>query len=421
VTDAVVVTGIGIISPLGLYAEPHFDRLLTGDSVIERVNDLEYGNYPAMLQARIQNFDPRVFVPDRMLRKLLASPSTYALEAGTEAINDSGIGQSELVDCGLYVGSPGLQANPEIFIPALRHSVDENDILSLSRFATHGMKLLDPLFIVKSLPNSGLCAIAIQHQVLGPNASITNGHVSGLQAVIAATESIRRGQTQMALAGGYDSLLRMDAVIEHLLAGRLATPFEQPKQACRPFDRRRSGYALGEGAVFLMLETADHAYRRSARVYGEILSFAQSTLPSSLIHPSSDSTSLTSAVKLALEQGDTHPDKVDAVFADALAIADDDDREAKTYTNVFCESRPPITGFSATLGYPGAATGLLSLAHALLAMKRGVVPPLINCEQPMSEYCMNIVRQPCTVKVRHALAWTSDRGIKNAVALVRSH
>jgi len=253
------VTGIGAVSPLACDSARHFDRLLSGDSAVEQLGGWQYRNYPPILQARVTGFDRREMIPDRMLRKLLSPSPGYAVAAATEALRDSQLLHSDLKKCGLYAGSVCLEANPDAFIPALREAVDDAGNVSLDRFARNGMKLIDPLFLVRSLPNAGLCSIAIQHQVLGPNANLTNGPVSGLQAVIAATEAIRRGDAEIALAGAYDSLLQMDCIVDHLLSGRLAAAADAPSRACRPFDRARSGYALSEGASFLLLENSEHA------------------------------------------------------------------------------------------------------------------------------------------------------------------
>jgi 3-oxoacyl-[acyl-carrier-protein] synthase II len=236
-TDAVVITGVGVVSPLAIGARLHFRRLTSGDSAVEAFDDPLYQNYPPMVRARVMEFDRRASISDRMLRKLLSTSSSYALAAAGEAFTDSGVQQSELAGCGIYVGSVSLEANPEAFIPALRQSIDECAEVNLSRFARQGMKLIDPLFLVRSLPNAGLCGVGIQYQVLGPNANITNGQVSGLEAIFAAVEAIRRGEADAALAGGYDTLLQMDCIVEHLLAGRLAQRNGNPQHACRPFDR----------------------------------------------------------------------------------------------------------------------------------------------------------------------------------------
>jgi 3-oxoacyl-[acyl-carrier-protein] synthase II len=417
--EPIAITGIGIVSPLGVCAEFHFARMLAGDSAIERVDDEAYCNFPIILQGRVRDFDRAVHVPDRMLRKLLSRSSAYALAAATEALEDSGVDRTELTDCGLYVGSVCLEANPEAFIPALLHSVDENDLIDLARFARDGMRLIDPLFLVKALPNSGLCAVAIQHQVLGPNSNITNGAVSGLQAVIAASSALHRGEAEIALAGGYDSLLQMDCIVDHLIAGRLAHG-EEPREAVRPYDRRRCGYALSEGAAFFMLETISHAVRRSAHMYGVITSYSQGTSPSNLIRPANGEDRLAAVAQVALAQGETAAKTVDVVFGDALATDCDDNREAAVYTTVFDGAQPMITGFCGSFGFPGAATGVFSLAHALLAMEQQTVPPTVNCHEPIPEYRLNIARRPCHKEIACALVWTSDRGIKDAAVVVHS-
>jgi 3-oxoacyl-[acyl-carrier-protein] synthase II len=408
----VVVTGVGAISPLGLSAERHFERLLAGESAVETLDDPAYANYPPMLRALVHDFDRRTFVPDRMLRKLLSPSPAFALGAATDALRSAGFLGTDLTDCGLYVGSVCLDADPEAFIPALRESIDATNNVDLARFARQGIKLVDPLFLVKSLPNAGLCAIAIQHQVLGPNANITNGSVSGLQAVIAAMDSLRRGETEMALAGGYDSLLRIDCIVDHLLAGRLAGGEEAPGQACRPFDRRRRGYALAEGAAFLMLETLEHAQGRGATIYSELCGTGQSALAGNLLGQVPGDDALTVCARKALGTNGNGP--VDLLLGDGLANAVDEDRELRAYDALFPEGGVPFSAFTGSFGFPGAAAGAFSLVHAAMAIRRGILPPTINCDEPLAAERFDLVRSARPAQPRRVLVWTSDRGIKNA-------
>ena len=412
------VTGIGVISPLACNSARHFERLLARDSAVDHLDGLEYRNYPPLLQARVTGFDRREMIPDRMLRKLLSPSPGFAVAAATEALSDAQLLGTDLTECGLYAGSVCLEANPDSFIPALRESVDEAGQVDLNRFARNGMKLIDPLFLVRSLPNAGLCSIAIQHQVLGPNANLTNGPVAGLQAVIAATEAIRRGDAEIALAGAYDSLLQMDCVVDHLLAGRLAGGKDLPSRSCRPFDRARSGYALSEGASFLLLECADHALMRGQSAYGEILSYGESASPCRLLHPDSAADSaLGEAARRALAE---ESDPIDLVFVDGLAVEADDDREAAAYKDLFGGSGPAVTASTGSIGFAGAASASFALAHALLAMDRQIAPPMINCDEPLPEYDLRIVHQASPRPLRRALVWSSDRGIKNAAIVVGS-
>jgi len=410
------VTGIGAVSPLACDSARHFDRLLSGDSAVEQLGGWQYRNYPPILQARVTGFDRREMIPDRMLRKLLSPSPGYAVAAATEALRDSQLLHSDLKKCGLYAGSVCLEANPDAFIPALREAVDDAGNVSLDRFARNGMKLIDPLVLVRSLPNAGLCSIAIQHQVLGPNANLTNGPVSGLQAVIAATEAIRRGDAEIALAGAYDSLLQMDCIVDHLLSGRLAAAADAPSRACRPFDRARSGYALSEGASFLLLENSEHALRRGQTAYGEILSYGESASPGRLLDPNEkEDGALEHAARLSLAH---EPNPIDLLFMDGLALEADDDREAAAYANLFGKSGPAVTAATGALGFAGAATASFALAHAFLAMRRHMAPPLINCEDPLPRYDFRILHRASPAPVRRAMVWSSDRGIKNAALVV---
>jgi 3-oxoacyl-[acyl-carrier-protein] synthase II len=410
----VAVTGVGAISPLALDAPRHFERLAAGESAVASLDDPAYRSYPPLLQSAVRGFDRRTLVPDRMLRKLLSPSPSFALAAAAEAVRDAGLEGSDLGACGLYAGSVCLDADPEAFIPALRESVDATNNLNLSRFATHGIKLVDPLFLVKSLPNAGLCGIAIQYQVLGPNANITNGSVSGLQAVIAAVDALRRGEASIALAGGYDSLLRMDCIVDHLLAGRLAGDAFSPAAGCRPFDRQRAGYALAEGAAFLMLETLEHARNRHAPIYGELLATGQTSFPRNLIDASPEDDGLVVCARQAL---DGAAERVDLVLGDGLANPIDDERELRACRALFPGQPIAFSAFTGSFGFPGAAAGAFSLVHAMLAMRSGVVPPTINCDDPVGAEGVDLVRERRAARPRRILVWTSDRGIKNAAVV----
>jgi 3-oxoacyl-[acyl-carrier-protein] synthase II len=405
--DRIVVTGVGTISPLALNAQRHFERLTAGESAVERLQDAAYRNYPPLLRAGVRDFDRRELVPDRMLRKLLSPSPAFALAAAAEALRDAGMAGTDLTGCGLYAGSVCLDADPEAFIPALRESVDAANNLNLSRFATHGIKLVDPLFLVKSLPNAGLCAIAIQYQVLGPNANITNG---------SARAALRRGEAEVALAGGYDSLLRMDCIVDHLLAGRLAGNELPPAQNCRPFDRRRCGYALAEGAAFLVLETLEHARRRSAAVYAELLGTGQSAHPRNLLGRMPHDDGLAVCVRQALDESNGGSD-IDLVLGDGLATEADDRRELCTCRTLFSRRPVPLSAFTGSFGFPGAAAGAFSLVHAMLAMRQGVVPPTINCDDPVDADGVDLILEARPAQPRRVLVWTSDRGIKNAAVV----
>jgi 3-oxoacyl-[acyl-carrier-protein] synthase II len=237
--------------------------------------------------------------------------------------------------------------------------------------------------------------------------------------VSAASDAIRYGETEVAVAGAYDSLLQMDCVVEHLLAGRLARAQYPPKQACRPFDRGRSGYALGEGAAFLVLESLAHARRRGAEIYAEILSTGDATESSLLIQEDrADGEALAAAARQALDSAGIEAGDVDAVFGDGTAVCADDVRECNAYGSLFGHCTPAFTGATAAIGYTGAASGAFALMHAALAVKERVLPPTINCDDPVPECPWPVLRERCAAELDKVLVWNSDRGLKNAAVLI---
>jgi 3-oxoacyl-(acyl-carrier-protein) synthase len=213
----------------------------------------------------------------------------------------------------------------------------------------------------------------------------------------------------------------MDSVVEHLLAGRLARQAEPIRSSCRPFRQDGSGYALGEGAAFLMLESVEHAQARNARIYGEILSSGEASDPSLLLRsePGRDE-GLRFAAAQALATGGIQPDRVDAVFGDAFALPDDDRREVSAYRAIFDSAAPPFTAATPALGFPGAASGVFSVVHACFAIALRTLPPLANCDAANAPG-LPLVDQARPADLRRVLVWNSDRGMKNAAVLVAAY
>jgi 3-oxoacyl-[acyl-carrier-protein] synthase II len=419
--ERVVVTGLGLVSPLAPNSRSHFEKLLAGLSAVSAISNPQYQENSTQLQAKINGFDRREFITNRIQRKLLSHSCGFAVGAAGEALNMAGlIGESEILEsCGLYVGSLSLEIDPDVFIPPLRASLDKEGLFDISLFAKRGMKLLDPLFLVKALPNAGVCGISVQYQVLGPNTNLTNGTTSSLMAIGLGVSAIQRGEVDCALAGGYDTLLGMDSFVEHFIANRLSQRYDDPAHACRPFDREQDGYVLGEGSAFVFLESETHAKRRGAKILGEIIAVSQTTSASYLQdNNANDDVALRQAAYLALQQGNCSPDELDAIFVDGLATKQDDLREANAVQFLVADSPVPVTTATGAIGFTGAASGAFSLVHALMALDRQIIPPLINCKQPHPRYPIHVALEAMQKPCKRALVWNSDRGIKNIAVLV---
>lgn len=417
----VVVTGVGAVSPLGLDVDEHFQRLLAGDVAVGRSETPVASEPAAQLAARVVGFDRRAMVKSRTLRKIVSENAGHCVAAATQVLTDAGLHSEHqrLQGCGLYIGSPAINIDPELFIPALRASLDADGQFDMQRFAQRGMRLLDPLFLVKALPNIGLGGMSVQHQILSANANITNGFTSGLQAVAVAASAVRRGEIDCAVAGGYDSLLSMDSVAENLIQGRLSSGVDEPARACRPFDVDRDGHVVSEGAALVFLESETSARARGATIYGEVLAVGHTTDPHAMVDADrTEPLFLQKAAQIALDASGRIARDVAAIFGDGLATASDDLREACAVRCLLEDAPVPVTAATGAMGYTGAVHGVFSLLHALLALRHGEIPPLTNCHtmDPRCGLAHPSQRQP--LRAEHLLVLNSDRGRKNVALLL---
>lgn len=419
-TRRVVVTGVGAVSPLGVNAAEHFRRLLAGESAAVTIRHPLFEDYTQQLQAPVSGFERRKAIGNRMLRKLLSPSAGYAVGAAGEALQMAGLtgDTARLESCGLYVGSLSLEIDPETFIPPLRAALDSRGQFDMSLFAQRGMKVIDPLFLVKALPNAGAGGISVEHQVLGPNTNLTNGPTSGLNAVALAAAAIGRGETDCALGVGYDTLLGMDSFVEQFIAGRLSQRYDDASRACRPFDGERDGTVLGEGAACLVLEWEESARARGAHVLGEILGVSQTSAPA-LLSPANGTErgALREAACQALGMGRCGAERLGAVFVDGLGTREDDRREAGAVQEVLEGAAIPVSAATGAMGFTGAASGVFSLVHAVLALAQQVIPPLINWRVADPDCPVQIVPRATACALERALVWNSDRGIKNVAVL----
>jgi 3-oxoacyl-[acyl-carrier-protein] synthase II len=258
------------------------------------------------------------------------------------------------------------------------------------------MSLIDPLFLLKSLPNAGLCGAAIEHGMQGPNLNIMNGSTSGLLAVAAAADSILRGDTPVALAGGYDSLVQLETVLAHLIDRRLRIG-------------NASGYLPSEGAVFFVLEEKTHAQERGAHIFAEV---AGSAVTHSGPHDIPEQGAAAALERAARASGGTEQQTQqaswtapDAVFGDGLNLSGHDVLETEVLKRVASGQRDiPLLSNVSRIGFAGAATGLFSLLHAALS---------IDGQLPVTDD--GAAGKP----PEKLLVWTSDRGRDHVAVTLR--
>lgn len=421
VSRHVCITGIGVHSPLGLDVPSHVLRWREGHFGIGGPVTPEMKALGISHAGRVPGFDPQSCITNRMLRKILTPAAGFAVAAAGEALHNAGLSAAEVEKTSLFVGSLGLDQDLNTFGEALRESLEpapfesaaklsDTDAatqaaperFSYRRFHKYAVSLIDPLFLLKSLPNAGLCGAAIEHGMQGANLNIMNGSTSGLLAVSAAVDSIMRGDSPLALAGGCDSQVQLETVLDHLIEGRIVTD----REPCPGM-----GYLPGEGAAFFLLEEEVHARERGAHIFAEVTGSAVTHSPSDAAPAKCAADALERAARTSRrpegfseQRSDGTPD---AVFGDGLNLPGHDALESEVLRRIACDRDIPLHSAVSRLGFAGAATGLFSLLHATLTMDGQL--QFKNSAAP---------GQP----PEQLLVWTSDRGRDHvAVTLRRSH
>ena len=371
----VVVSGSGAICAAGKTPGEIWDAVSTGRPAILPIQQWDASGWPASLAGEIAGFDPRALVEDRKLHRLLQRSDLLGLYAAGRALDDSGfVAYRETLEppaattvndrTGVYVGmGGGSYRNEYEFFPLL--TTANGDLGTFGRELT---ATVNPMWLLRSMPNNVLCHIGIRYGLKGPNACLTNHSVSGSLAIAEAAEALRAGEADRALAVGHDAPVEPQMVLYYHQLGLLSAA------GLWPFDTRRSGSLLGEGAAALVVETDTAAAARHVRILGEFLGSGCATEAGGLLAIRADGDGLACAIAVALDDAGLHPAEVGMIVAHGSGTRESDASEALAIRRVFGATAPPVTAFKWAFGHPLAASGILDSVLALMALRHGVVP-----------------------------------------------
>jgi 3-oxoacyl-[acyl-carrier-protein] synthase-1 len=375
VSVRVVVSGSGAICAAGKSPGEIWDAVWTGRPAIRPIQQWDTSGWPTSLAGEIAGLDPRALVEDRKLHKLLQRSDLLGLYVAGRALDESGfVAYREALDppvaaavndrTGVYVGQGGSGYQNEYeFFPLLTTANGD-----LGTFGRELAATVNPMWLLRSMPNNVVCHIGIRHGLKGPNACVTNHSVSGSLAVAEAAAALRAGEADRALAVGHDAPIEPQVILYYHQLGLLSA------DGLWPFDARRSGSLLGEGAAALVLETDTAAAARHARVFGEFLGSGCTAEAEGLLAIRADGDGLAGAIALALDDAGMRPAEVGMIVAHGSGTRASDASEALAICRVFGATVPPVTAFKWAFGHPLAASGILDSVLALLALRHRVVP-----------------------------------------------
>jgi len=402
----VVITGLGVVSPLGVGVEVFWDSLTRGVPGVRRISRFDPSGLPSQMAGEIPNFDPLQYLPRRdVVRTDLFIQ--YALAAAQEAIADAKLrleGQRDRV--GVSVGSSvgGL--------PLLLRSYDQ--------FLAEGSEGVSPYALPGLLPNMAAGWISMRAGARGPIAAAATACAAGNQAIGDAFRAIQRGEADAMLAGGTDALIHPIIIAGFCALRALSRRNADPERASRPFDAGRDGFVLAEGAGVLVLEALDIAQERGAHVYAELVGYGVSA---DAHHPTAPSTEGPArAMSLALADAGLRPEDIDYVNAHGTSTPHNDINETRAIKEAFGSHahQLAVSSTKSMTGHLIGAAGAVEAIATALALERGLVPPTINYESPDPEcdldYVPNSARK---ARIRAAISNGFAFGGTNATLVFR--
>ena len=420
--ERIVVTGTGAVCGAGATPDEILDAVRAGRSAIAPIRLWDTTGWPCRVAAEIPDFNPRAMVEDRKLHKLVRRTDLLGLYAAGRAIERAGIvdhrgtldaGAAAVFSdrTGVFVGSGGGNyENQYDYFPLLTSARDQ-----LPAFGRELADNVNPMWLLRTLPNNVLGHIGIKHGLKGANACITNHSVGGTLAVIEALEALRTGEADRAVAVGHETPIEPQMVLYYQRLGLLAT------ESLRPFDTRHDGSLFGEGAGALVVETVASATARSAPLLGEILGGGYVCEALGLIAISDDGDGLARAILQALDDAGLAPQAIGMIVAHGNGTPQSDTSEAAAIRRVFGNAPPPVTAFKWAIGHLIAAAGILESVLALAALARDEVPGIANLAS-LDPACAGLRVSAAAQKPTSDVALILCRGFAgtNAALVVRS-
>jgi len=424
----VVVTGMGMVTPLGHDVEQVWRRLLAGETAIDYTTIFDASTFPTRFSADIRDYRPEQFVPDWQRHKHASRNTGFALGAAIKAWRDAGLDGEDGLDrsgIGVYLGSGEGPLDFDNFVSVATESWD-NDAgqLNTVKWAELAYQRLDRCREAAQEPNMAPAHVAMMLGLEGPNFGCLTACAASTQAIGEATEQIRRGDAEVMLAGGTHSMIHPFGVTGFNRLTALSTRNDDPKTASRPFDQTRDGFVLGEGAGIVVLESEQHARARGARILAEVAGYGSTADAFRITDIHHEGRGGIAAMRAAIADAGLTPDDVDYISAHGTGTLDNDKVETLAIRQVFGDRarQVPVSSIKSMLGHLIAAAGAVEMITCVLAIRDQIVPPTINYSTPDPDcdldYVPNVARK---LDVDVCLSNSFGFGGQNDSLIVRSY
>jgi 3-oxoacyl-[acyl-carrier-protein] synthase II len=383
----VVITGAGLLSPLGLTIKENWDSLVAGRSGVGPITSFDCRSIPTRFAGEIKDFSPRAFVQKAKSLKLMNRTIQLGVAAASLALTDSRLeaGTFNPESMGIALGTMGLQYTLEDAV-AVIHASAPKETLQGAALDSMDETPLNPIWPLTFLPNMTLCHIAILNQIQGPNMTFSATGSAGAQAIGEAAHSIIRGEADLYLAGGASALNPL-YLISFSASKTLSTRNEEPERACRPFEKGRDGFVLAEGAAVVVLEEVEHARGRNAPIYAEVCGYHSSFGSGTTASLKETTAGAALCMEQALEGASLDPGAIGYISADGRGSPLSDRAETEAIKKVFgpLAKKTPVSSIKSMTGHMLCAAGSAEAIIGALILREGLIPPTINYEHPDPE------------------------------------
>jgi len=420
----VVITGMGVISPLGNTVEELWRRTVGGESGVGPTTLFDASSFPTRISAEVRDWTIADAGEDPKRWEHRGRHTLFAVGAAKQAVSDAGIEDATIdpTRFGIYLGSGEGQQDFGRFTQMMMAALEGGGELNVAKFTKKGLEILHPVAELEQEPNMPAGHLASLFGAQGPNVNCLTACAASSQAIGEAAEIIRRGEADVMLTGGTHSMIHPFGVTGFNLLTALSTNNDHPTKASRPFDKDRDGFVLGEGAAMLILEELDAARARGANIYAEITGYGSTADAFRITDTHPEGRGATSCMNMALRDAGLNTDDIHYINAHGTSTTVNDRVETLAVKQSFGQQayKIPVSSTKSMMGHLIAAAGATETILCVMAVRDDVLPPTINYETPDPECDLDYVpneARPATC--RHALTNSFGFGGQN-ISLILS-
>jgi len=407
----VVITGMGVVSPVGSTVEKFWENIVKGKSGIGRITKFDPEGYPVQIAAEVKDFDPNLYFDKKEVRR--TDPFIqFAIGASTQAVEDSGLDGADIdrTRVGVLIGSG---------IGGLTTIEQQLKILW-----EKGPRRVSPYCVPMEIINMASGLVSIRFGFKGPNLSVVTACATGTHAIGEAFRIIQRGEADVMVAGGTESAITPLSIAGFAAARALSTQNDEPEKASRPFEKNRNGFVMGEGAGILILEELEHAKRRGAKILAEVVGYGTSGDAYHMTAPAPEGEGAARAIENAIRDAGIRPEDIDYINAHGTSTKFNDLFETMAIKRVFGEHayRVKISSIKSMIGHLLGAAGGVEVVSSVKTIETGIIPPTINYEEPDPECDLDYTpNEAAKADVRYVLKNSFGFGGTNACLILKRY